>query len=125
MTSVALPPQQTANFSSGGDAELPGLPRSATPPGLLSVTPAQRGYLDDLASAGVHPTSELRALSIGSYVCQARAAGRNDLAVWDYVGPMVRSDVADARAAAPQAAAVPSADVTIASYIRIATLRLC
>ena len=73
----------------------------------------------------------MRALSIGSYVCQARAAGRNDRGVWDYVAPMVRSDVSDARAAMPQSVVGPrsaptlTADTAISAYIRIATERLC
>ena len=39
------------------------------------------------------PSSDLLALSIGSYVCQARAAKQSDQAVWDFVVPLVRSDV--------------------------------
>ena len=123
LSSVALPSQQTAGIVGGVDAEMATSPAAQS--GLLQVTPAQRGYLDALTAAGIHPSSELRALSIGSYVCQARAAGRNGHAVWDYVAPMVRSDVADAHAAAPQSAATPLADVAIADYIRIATERLC
>ena len=61
----------------------------------LVVTPAQRGFLDALTAAGVHPSSELEALSIGAHVCQAHAAGQSDQAVWDYIAPMVRSDVSD------------------------------
>ena len=59
----------------------------------MTVTAQQRAYLDALAAAGVTPSSDLLALSIGSYVCQARAARQNDQAVWDFVVPLVRSDV--------------------------------
>ena len=88
------------------------------------MTAQQRGYLDALTSAGVKPSSNLIALSIGSYVCQARAAKQNDQAVWDFVLPLVRSDVRDGRLSsmAPSAADVNSAT---ADYIRIATERLC
>ncbi len=88
------------------------------------MTAQQRGYLDALTSAGVKPSSNLMALSIGSYVCQAHAAKQNDQAVWDFVLPLVRSDVRDARLSsmAPSAADVNSAT---ADYIRIATERLC
>lgn len=88
----------------------------------LELTPAQRAFLDALSAAGVHPSSELRALSIGSSVCQAHAAGQSDQAVWDYIAPMVRSDVADAHSSSPQTAS--DLQVT-ADYIRIATQRLC
>ena len=135
MSSVALPSQQTASIIGGvggdGAVDLATSPEAAAQSGLLDVTPAQRGYLDALTVAGIRPSSELRALSIGSYVCQARAAGRNDRGVWDYVAPMVRSDVSDARAASPQSVAAPqsvatmTADTAIAAYIRIATERLC
>ncbi len=57
------------------------------------MTGQQRAYLDALKAAGVKPSSDLLALSIGSYVCQARAAKQSDQAVWDYVMPLVRSDV--------------------------------
>ena len=90
----------------------------------LVVTPTQRAYLDALTDAGVQPSSELSALSIGSYVCQARAAKQSDQAVWDFVLPMVRGDVRDSHAesAAPPAGQVNS---VTADYIRIATERLC
>jgi hypothetical protein len=38
---------------------------------------------------------------------------------------MVRSDVADANASAPQSASVIQADAAIDDYIRIAAQRLC
>ena len=91
------------------------------------MTGQQRAYLDALAAAGVRPSDDLLALSIGSYVCQARAAKQSDQAVWDFVLPLVRSDVrtqpVDARrTATPSAAEVNAAT---ADYIRIATERLC
>lgn len=90
----------------------------------LTLSGPQRGYLDAIKSAGVRPSSDLLALSIGSYVCQARAAKRNDQAVWDFVLPLVRSDM---RAAASAAHAPSSAEINgaTADYIRIATAQLC
>jgi hypothetical protein len=57
-------------------------------------------------------------------VCQARAAKQSDQAVWDFVLPMVRSDVRDGglSSMAPSAGKV---DSVTADYIRIATERLC
>lgn len=124
-SSVALPSQETASIAGSASDDLAVSPEASPQSGLLDVTPAQRGYLDALTAAGIHPSSELRALSIGSYVCQARAAGRNERAVWDYVAPMVRSDVSDARAADPQAATGPASDTAISAYIGAATQRLC
>lgn len=90
----------------------------------LKVTPEQRAYLDALAAAGVRPSSELVALSIGSYVCQARAANQTDQAVWDFVLPMVRGDV---RATHDSSVVPASGEVNsvTADYIRIATDKLC
>ena len=48
-------------------------------------------------AAGVKPSSDLLALTIGSYVCQARAAKQSDQAVWDFVLPLVRNDVRNGR----------------------------
>lgn len=123
MSNVALPTQQAEGFVDG--VGVPSPSESISGSGRLDLTDPQRGYLDALLSAGIHPSSELRALSIGSYVCQARAARQNDQAVWEYVAPMVRSDVADAQAATPQAPVAMPADVAIAGYIRIASERLC
>jgi hypothetical protein len=91
ISTVALPSQQTTGFGDGTEMPLAADAgrMSATP----QLTPAQKDYLGALAAAGIHPASELRALSIGAYVCQARAAGQSDQAVWDSVAPMVRSDV--------------------------------
>jgi hypothetical protein len=93
-------------------------------PGSMTVTVQQRGYLDALAAAGVAPSSDLLALSIGSYVCQARAAKQNDQAMWEFVVPLVRSDLRSTRRNAEDA--VPGdLDTVTADYIRIATERLC
>lgn len=109
----------------------PGAPAAAGPdaggaqPGNLVVTGQQRTYLDALAVGGVHPSSDLLALSIGSYVCQARAAGQSDQAVWDFVVPLVRDDVAHAHHNSSMAAAASEVHAVTADYIRIATERLC
>ena len=71
------------------------------------MTGQQRAYLDALKAAGVRPSSDLLALSIGSYVCQARAAKQSDQAVRDYVTPLVRNDVRDTQLNAGGAAARP------------------
>ena len=110
-----------------------GLPTSetATPPAqpegqadAMVVTGQQRSYLDTLNAAGLKPSSELMALRIGSYVCQARAAKQGDQAVWDVVMPLVRGDV---RTAHMSATAPPADEVNAATaeYIRIATDKLC
>ncbi|MGE0215697.1 DUF732 domain-containing protein [Mycolicibacterium sp.] len=107
---------------------LPGPAQPGAMSNALVVTPRQRAYLDALADAGVHPSSELSALSIGSYVCQARAAKQTDQAVWDFVVPLVRNDVRDPGASAGVSAMVPSASEVqsaTSDYIRIATERLC
>ncbi|MGE2837230.1 DUF732 domain-containing protein [Mycobacterium sp. SMC-4] len=96
---------------------------SAQPPGpgqpdiqsnALVVTPRQQEYLDALDDAGIDPPSDLTALSIGSYVCQARVAKHSEQAVWDFIAPMVGADGND-----------PETHETTADYIRIATDRLC
>lgn len=118
LKTVALPSEQSVDATV---ADSLGLVASA---GRLeadqpNVTPAQRGYLDGLLAVGVHPTNDLRALSIGAYVCQARAAGQSDQAVWDAVAPMVRGDVATADTS------TAGMDATIGQYIAIAQQRLC
>ena len=72
----------------------------------------------------MQPSSELLALSIGSYVCQAHAAGQSPQAVWDFVHPLVSTDVHDAHMSSmpPTAADI---DAATGNYIRIATERLC
>ncbi|AFM19678.1 hypothetical protein Mycch_4991 [Mycolicibacterium chubuense NBB4] len=96
------------------EAHQPGPPHAGPQSNALVVTPRQRSYLDALRAAGLHPSSDLNALSIGSYVCQARAAKQPDQAVWDFVAPLVRNDLHD-----------PDAHLATADYIRIATDRLC
>ena len=124
ISSVALPSQQQATRYADG-VDVGSSPTDDRKSGTLALTPAQREYLDALTAAGVRPSSELRALSIGSYVCQARAAGQSDQAVRDSVAPMVRSDVADARAASPQTPAALDAETAVGRYIDLATQRLC
>jgi uncharacterized protein DUF732 len=124
MATIGMPPSETA--APGTSAQTFGQPPAVEPdkaPDLI-VTPAQRAFLDSLDEAGVEPSSELSALSIGSYVCQARAANQSDQAVWDFVLPMVRGDVRDsyAESVTPPAGQVNSAT---ADYIRIATQTLC
>lgn len=123
MSSVAPPPEQSVVVAPAHGA--PTASEGDLQSGTLNVTPTQQGYLDALSSAGVQPSSELRALSIGSSICQARAAGQSPEAVWDYISPLVRSDVADARATGPQAASDLQVNAVTADYIRIATQRLC
>jgi Protein of unknown function (DUF732) len=90
----------------------------------LRITPRQREYLDTLSGSGVKPSTELLALTIGSYVCQALAANQSDQAVWDLVLPMVRGDVRDAETGGPTPP-VGQVNSATADYIRIATERLC
>ncbi len=99
-------------------------PTAGNQQNTLTVTRQQRTYLDSLKAAGVKPSSDLLALSIGSYVCQARAAKQSDQAVRDYVTPLVRNDV---RHNELNAVAPPTSEVEAVTddYIRIATERLC
>lgn len=120
ITGMGITTSQSASIGSG-------LQSLGQPPGdepALVVNPHQRAYLDALTAAGVKPSGELVALSIGSYVCQARAANQTDQAVWDFVLPMVRGDVRDSHStvAPPPAGEVNS---VTADYIRIATDKLC
>jgi hypothetical protein len=121
---IGLPTSETASVHGQASAELPGPPPPGEQSNALVTTPQQRAYLDALAAAGVKPSGDLLALSIGSYVCQARAAKQSEAAVWDFVLPMVRSDMRDGRVSSmsPSAADVNAAT---ADYIRIATERLC
>lgn len=98
----------------------PGADRMTAP---ANVTPAQRSYLDALLAAGVRPSNDLHALSIGAYVCQARAAGQSDQAVWDAVAPMVRSDISESGSSKPSD--IGNVDPVIGHYIGIATQQLC
>ncbi|GJF09724.1 hypothetical protein NGTWS0302_17600 [Mycolicibacterium cyprinidarum] len=118
----APPAQGQANAQMSGPSQLD------APSNALIVTPRQRAYLDALDAAGVTPSSDLTALSIGSYVCQARAAKQTDQAVWDFVAPLVRNDVADPDNHDGVRAMVPSADElrsATSDYIRVAIARLC
>ncbi|HKP39652.1 MAG TPA: DUF732 domain-containing protein [Mycobacterium sp.] len=124
MASVGLPTSETAPAHGQAGAHPPGPPQPGGESNALIVTGQQRVYLDALKAAGIKPSSDLLALSIGSYVCQARAAKQSDQAVWDFVVPLVRNDVRDAKmsSSAPSTGEVNS---TTADYIRIATERLC
>ncbi len=110
--------------------QLPGQPPEGGTSNALVVTPRERAYLDALRTAGVAPSSDLAALSIGSYVCQARAARQTDQAVWDYVAPLVRNDASEpaSEGVMSSGGALPSATrlhAETADYIRIATDQLC
>jgi len=120
LVTTAVPPVTYGGVHGQGAVLGPDVDLQST---KLDVTPAQRGFLDALTAAGVHPSTELEALSIGSHVCQAHAAGQNDQAVWDYIAPMVRSDVSDSASA--HTAPEPQVTQATADYIRIATQRLC
>ncbi len=125
ISTVALPSQQSmaAAETDGFDVSSPSdVGRMSGAPDL---TANQRGYLDGLAAAGVHPANDLRALSIGAYVCQARAAGQSDQAVWDSVAPMVRSDMSNTHSLEAPEVSFLDVDATIGRYIGIATQRLC
>ena len=123
MAAVGLPTSETAP-AHGQAGLLTAGPVQPNGSNQLIVTAQQRAYLDALNAAGVKPSSELMALRIGSYVCQARAAKQSDQAVWDVVVPLVRGDVRTAHlsSAAPSMDEVNSAT---ADYIRIATDKLC
>jgi hypothetical protein len=126
VTSTAPPPPAARpdEFGDGG-SDLPSPPEGvAGQPGAVTVTKPQRHYLDALKAAGVRATTDLRALSIGSAVCQARAAKQNDQAVWEFILPLVRSDVRAARPSSMRTLA-KEIDSATADYIRIATERLC
>lgn len=122
ISTVALPSQETTGYAE--DADLPFSPEGRQS-GKPDLNPAQVDYLSALASAGIHSSNDLRALSIGSYVCQARAAGQSDQTVWDSVAPMVRSNVIDVSAGAPRSPAVTNVDTIVGNFIQIATQKLC
>lgn len=121
LPTMSVPPPST---QPPAEPQVVGPQAAGTQPGRLTVTPRQRAYLDGLKQAGVQPSTDLMALSIGSYVCQARAAKQSDQDVREYVTPMVRGDASDGQmsAVAPPPAEV---DALTADYIRIATERLC
>lgn len=120
MTSMA-PPRSTAPAPGGSDGALPSAPDSSE----LSMTPQQHAYLDALGAAGVRRSSDLMALSIGSYVCQARNAGQTDQGVWAFVFPLVRGEIHDMNPNTAVTAIAAQVDETTAQYIRIATDQLC
>lgn len=124
ISTVALPSEQSAQ-ADGDSFDVAASPNADGMTGKPDLTPAQRGYLDALLAAGVTPSNDLRALSIGAYVCQARAAGHSDQAVWDSVAPMVRSDIADSKGGRAPDVAYLEVDATISHYIGIATQKLC
>jgi hypothetical protein len=124
MATIGLPTSETETAHGEASVAPPGPGQAGSQSNALVVTAQQRGYLDALTAAGVKPSSNLIALSIGSYVCQARAAKQNDQAVWDFVLPLVRSDVRDGRLSS-MAPSVADVDSATADYIRIATERLC
>ena len=111
----------TAQANPDADAQPGDLSETADQP---RVTDQQRGYLDALKAAGVTPANDLHALSIGSYVCQARAAGQNAQAVRAFVLPLVRSDVRAAHLT-EDVLLTSEVDKITSDYIRIATERLC
>lgn len=94
-------------------------------PDGLSLTPEQREYLDALETSGVRRSNDLTALSIGSYVCQARAAGQSDQGVWEFVFPLVRGEIHDMNPHGAMSGMAAQAEATTAQYIRIASDRLC
>lgn len=123
ISTVALPSQQTTAYA---DAEqMPMAVDSSRLSGTPQLTPAQQQYLAALAEAGIRPSNELRTLGIGAYVCQARAAGQSDQAVWDSVAPMVRSVVVPANTAAPESGPPMDVDAVVDTVIRVATGKLC
>lgn len=95
MATIGLPTTAKAPAHGTSSAAPPGPPSAGGQSNALVVTDRQRGYLDALAAEGVKPSTDLLALSIGSYVCQARAAKHSDQELWDSVYPLVRSDVTD------------------------------
>jgi hypothetical protein len=123
MATIGMPTTESRPAHGTSGAAPPGPPQAGSRSNALVVTDRQRGYLDALAAAGVTPSSDLLALSIGSYVCQARAAKHDDQEVWDSVYPQVRSDVDDRTSG--MAPTTPDVNAMTSDYIRIATERLC
>ena len=126
MATIGMPTTESRPAHGASSAAPPGPPQAGSRSNALVVTDRQRGYLDALAAAGVKPSSDLLALSIGSYVCQARAAKHDDQEVWDSVYPQVRSDMDDrADRMSGMAPSAPDVNAMTSDYIRIATERLC
>ena len=124
LPTMSVQPPSTMQSRAEAKGGVPQTPAEGAEPNTLTVTPQQRTYLDALKASGVRPSTDLLALSIGSYVCQARAAKQSEAAVRDYVTPLVRGDVRSTQlnSVAPPPAEV---DALTADYIRIATERLC
>jgi hypothetical protein len=132
MATVGLQTSETEQAHGQPGGQPPGPPQPNVDSNALIVTGQQRAYLDALNAAGVKPSNDLMALSIGSDVCQARAAKQSDQGVWDFVLPLVRGDVRNTHmnstgphasgSGLPSTAEVNSAT---ADYIRIATDKLC
>ncbi|MGN7782547.1 DUF732 domain-containing protein [Mycolicibacterium sp. 22603] len=121
LASVGMPAEESSMARADG---MMGATRTGGLSEHLTVTPRQQSYLDALVDSGVHPSDDLMALSIGAYVCQARAAKQSEQAVWDFVVPLVRNDLHDAHSSS-MAPEVGDVDAATADYIRIATERLC
>ena len=121
MAAMGLPTSEAAP-APGATNETTPVPSATGHASNLVLTDRQQGYLDALAAAGVTRSSDLLALRIGSYVCQARAAKHNDQQVWDSVYPLVRGDARDQISGM---APTVNVDAATADYIRIATERLC
>lgn len=124
MASIGMPVTESAPAHGQPGAQPPGPPPPGDESNALVVTPQQRSYLEALKATGVKPSSDLIALSIGAYVCQSRAAKQSDAAVWDFVLPLVRSDVRSTHLASMAPSTDEINDAT-ADYIRVATERLC
>lgn len=123
MATIGLPTTEKSPAHGTSSAAPPGPPAAGGQSNALVLTDRQRGYLDALSAEGVKPSSDLLALSIGSYVCQARAAKHDAQELWDSVYPLVRSDVTDRLSTKGPSA--PDVDAVTSDYIRIATERLC
>ena len=125
LTTSVVPTRQSGAV---GDAPAQGVAQAAPnspATGNAAITARQRAYLDDLAAAGVRRSTDLAALSIGSYICQGHAAGQPDQAVWDFVFPMVRGDLGHLEAHLGDREQNLSARDATTRYLRIATERLC
>jgi Protein of unknown function (DUF732) len=126
LPTMSVPPPSTMQSSAQAHGSGPRLlGEGAQPNKELTVNAQQRAYLDALKAAGIKPSTDLVALSIGSSVCQAHAAKQSDQALRDYVTPMVRSDVRNAQLNAMAPPPPSEVDAATADYIRIATERLC
>ena len=89
LPTMSVQPPSTMQSRAEAKGSGPQTPAEGADPSTLTVTPQQRAYLDALKATGVKPSTDLLALSICSYVCQARAAKQSEAAVRDYVTPLV------------------------------------